>query len=406
MKRIIGILTAVVTVMLLTSAVCAEEDIRVYLDGAQIISDVAPRIVGDRTLVPMRAVFEAFDMEIDWNDKSQTVTAADNSRSVTVSVGADTMTSGGRELALDVPAQIFDDRTFIPVRAVSESLGCEVKWDTRERKVIIISSPDKVVGAAVINPMRCLIDYQPIDHININGYTYIKAFDLEDYGFDIAEDGENIYITRNKTKLPLLIDKYKNGMGGRKTGECHTVRDLWRDPEYGKQLDLFEPDRSVYLDGAAIDCFNADGETYIMADALQRYGPVEWIDNGPLTNFRGLYIDSNTLLLSVAYGDLDLVNTNDLYNFTDSYSGFAKCDVFQHYGAGVGISEYKNKKRDGYGYYMSYWQEMPSHTIYEAGEYEDGVLKNGVCTRNERIDNGWYSMARYEVINFEEYRLE
>ena len=125
--------------MLTTSAMAA--DISVYLDGKALSFDVAPIIENDRTLVPLRAIFEAMGAEVMWDEATRTVISAKGETSVVFQIDNASMFVNGEEKTLDVPAKIKDDRTLIPLRAVSEAYGCGVDWDGATYTVTIVSSP-------------------------------------------------------------------------------------------------------------------------------------------------------------------------------------------------------------------------------------------------------------------------
>lgn len=412
MKKVFILLSAVM-ICISSAVVSANDDIRVYKDGQGLSFDVPPQIIEDYTFVPMRAVFEAFDMTVVWDGDTKTVTAQGNGNTVTMTVGDNRIFKNGTETQLDISARIVGDRTLVPVRAVSESLECEVKWDDDERKVNIISSPDKIIGTATIENMRCLIDYQPIDFVNIDGFTYLKATDLDKYGFDVTEQNGDVYVKRNKDKLPLLIDEYKNDLIGDKwfkpaeypdTNHCHNIQSIWTSPKIGKTFDIFISENKVYLDNIDTNAHNINGEMYMQADELQKYGSVKWVaTDGRWDNpWRGFF--PNTLIIEVANSDLDTIYVPwGLKLEQEDYSGYVSCEYGHRYCADYGLFRYKNGKKNGIGYYMSYYQEIPRSIIYEAGEYEDDKLKNGIRITND-LGEG-ITLFMYEVKDFEKTRL-
>lgn len=133
------------------------EGVTVTLDGRALDFDVPPRIIDGRTLVPMRAIFEAMGAEVDWNGQTQTVTASkygdEEYTVVTMQIGNSVFTvmndliaansysfAQTKNIELDVPPQIINDRTLVPARAVAESFGAEVDWDSQTQTVIIKSA--------------------------------------------------------------------------------------------------------------------------------------------------------------------------------------------------------------------------------------------------------------------------
>lgn len=114
--------------------------ITVNLDGQVLTFDVQPIIVNDRTMVPLRAIFEALGAEVQWFEETQTVKAIKADTEVTLVIDGEAHING--QLAvLDVPARIVNDRTLVPLRFVSEAMGCEVDWIDANQTVIINSNP-------------------------------------------------------------------------------------------------------------------------------------------------------------------------------------------------------------------------------------------------------------------------
>ncbi|MDD4239462.1 MAG: copper amine oxidase N-terminal domain-containing protein [Desulfotomaculaceae bacterium] len=114
--------------------------ITVNLDGQALTFDVQPIIVNDRTLVPLRAIFEALGTEVQWYEETQTVKAIKADTEVTLVIDGEAYING--ELAtLDVPARIVNDRTLVPLRFVSEAMDCQVDWIDTTQTVLINSNP-------------------------------------------------------------------------------------------------------------------------------------------------------------------------------------------------------------------------------------------------------------------------
>jgi hypothetical protein len=112
-------------------------DISVILKGKVISFDQPPIIIDGRTLVPLRAIFEALGATVDWNGKTQTVTSTRENISVSLTINSKIMTKNGKEITLDVPAQLISDRTLVPVRAIAEAFNCNVNWNGDTQTVTI-----------------------------------------------------------------------------------------------------------------------------------------------------------------------------------------------------------------------------------------------------------------------------
>lgn len=123
--------------------VSGANEISVYINGAKLVTDVPPMIVNDRTLVPLRAIAEASGVSVDWEETSQKVTLTSSSQTVILYIGKDTAYTNGTQITLDVPPKIINDRTMVPLRFVGESLGFNVRWYEETSTVTLYSDINK-----------------------------------------------------------------------------------------------------------------------------------------------------------------------------------------------------------------------------------------------------------------------
>jgi hypothetical protein len=112
-------------------------DITVTLDGKQLFFDQLPTIENGRTLVPLRGIFEALGAEVDWNGDTQTVTATQGGKRISLTIGETAAKVDGNTITLDVPAKSVNGRTLVPARFVAESFDCTVDWDGYLQTVLI-----------------------------------------------------------------------------------------------------------------------------------------------------------------------------------------------------------------------------------------------------------------------------
>ncbi|WP_164553308.1 stalk domain-containing protein [Brevibacillus marinus] len=127
------------------SAVSANPDISVFLDGNKLEFDVKPTIVNGSTLVPLRKIFEAQGATVQWDDETKTVTATKDGTVITYTIGSQTAKKNTDTILLTVPGQIINGSTMVPLRFVSEALGSTVGWEGKSR-TITISSATKQKG--------------------------------------------------------------------------------------------------------------------------------------------------------------------------------------------------------------------------------------------------------------------
>lgn len=109
----------------------------ITFNGKPVESDAQPVIENGRTLVPLRVIFELLGAEVEWNEKTRVVTAQKQGVIIDLTIDSDKAYINGKEVTIDVPAKIINNRTYVPVRFVSESMGASVNWDNDTKTVII-----------------------------------------------------------------------------------------------------------------------------------------------------------------------------------------------------------------------------------------------------------------------------
>lgn len=113
------------------------EPVKVVVNRSTLQFDQPPIIVDGRTLVPLRAIFEALDAKVEWDDLTQSITSTRNGDKIVMQIDSKKMYVNGAETTLDVSPCIVNDHTLIPVRAVAEAFDCTVRWDGDTRTVYI-----------------------------------------------------------------------------------------------------------------------------------------------------------------------------------------------------------------------------------------------------------------------------
>ena len=147
-----------VVALKLGSPAAYAKGVRTYVDTAN--KDVYPFTENDRTLVPVRFISENFGARVDWTEATQTVDITCGDNVIQMVLDSNEMKVNGQTVMLDVPAQTYNDRTLIPLRALAEALCKNVFWD--DRGLIIISdenltySEDTIADAGKMLDVRVL----------------------------------------------------------------------------------------------------------------------------------------------------------------------------------------------------------------------------------------------------------
>ncbi|MBE7053555.1 MAG: copper amine oxidase N-terminal domain-containing protein [Ruminococcaceae bacterium] len=142
MKKLISIMMTVIMVVscFACTGVFADDAIKVIIDGKELTMDQPPVLKDGRTLVPLRAIFEALGATVGWDDATKTATGTKDGKEIKIAIDNTVAKVDGKEVKLDVPAQIINSRTLVPVRFISESLGASVAWNGETKTVTITSA--------------------------------------------------------------------------------------------------------------------------------------------------------------------------------------------------------------------------------------------------------------------------
>ncbi len=106
-----------------------------YIDFSSI--NQWPFIDNNRTLVPLRAVFEVLNCNVEWNEQNNSAVVNHNSNKIVISPNSQIAYVNGIAKKLDVPAKLVNNRIMVPLRFISESINKTVIWDDLNKTVLI-----------------------------------------------------------------------------------------------------------------------------------------------------------------------------------------------------------------------------------------------------------------------------
>ncbi|RXT04593.1 hypothetical protein EIZ39_20185 [Ammoniphilus sp. CFH 90114] len=215
------------------------------------------RIVKGRTLVPAKSILEALGAEVEWDGATRTVTITGD-KSMVLQIDSKIVTVDGVEYTLDVPAQIINGKTMVPIRFIGESFGAEVQWD-QENQMATILTPEITIMVG-------------IDQI-------VKVWDMGPNGFDINEhrdlngDGkpDTLRITGGKgNKLSIFVES--NDQSVEYTSEPDSIvsqKMMLTDLHNNGKLQLLEVQKNVNDGDYYLDAYTfVQGEFDLVAGLL------------------------------------------------------------------------------------------------------------------------------------------
>ncbi len=169
MKKIISVLLAVL--MLACVNVSAENPITVEVDFGTVQFDTPPVNISGRVLVPVRAIFEAMGADVRWNAGTKTVTSKLDNTIVVMEIDNPTMRINGEAKRIDVAPTIINDRTLVPARAAAEAFGGRVQWLGEQHKVVISTK-------AFAKKLETVENYSSVRKLELGETQAVSAFNM------------------------------------------------------------------------------------------------------------------------------------------------------------------------------------------------------------------------------------
>ena len=150
MKKIFYALM-VLGLILSASLVCfAANDASVTIDGKAVkfSADSGTPFIdqNNRTQVPLRLTMETAGCDVEWDDVTRTAIVNKGDVDVEVPIGKSYILVNGEYIQNDTVAVIIDNRTYLPIRAALEAIGCSVSWDQDTKTVIVDTDPEYVTA--------------------------------------------------------------------------------------------------------------------------------------------------------------------------------------------------------------------------------------------------------------------
>lgn len=228
------------------AAPVAQAEIKVaYNQKAIQFPDQKPVISNKRTLVPIRPIAEGLGFKVDWNEKTRTVTIVKGSNNVSLVVSQKIARRNGETITLDVPAQIINKRTVVPVRFIAEALNYQVDWEQATQTVKIADKAaaekpgtQQQTGQDAQQPTAeepankiALIDQDSIKATSFNIVGVVGAYRIAG---TVSEETEKLTVEFNGSSYEANIGdngKFELNINGEPDIEEFTIKAVKKDAE-------------------------------------------------------------------------------------------------------------------------------------------------------------------------------
>ncbi|MCJ8011814.1 copper amine oxidase N-terminal domain-containing protein [Paenibacillus sp. KQZ6P-2] len=178
MKRIsillMALLICAAAMPVITTA--AALPIRIVVNGDPVkLPDAQPFTdANNRLQVPIRFVSEALGAKVGWNNKARAATVAIGKNEITLTAGKKIYILNGKSMQMDTEVLLLHDRTFVPIRFVSEALGATVNWDGKVNTVYIDTSKigQTPADTGTVDYYGFVLDPHPSSKLIVNKGSY------------------------------------------------------------------------------------------------------------------------------------------------------------------------------------------------------------------------------------------
>lgn len=114
-----------------------EPPIAIHIDNRILQTSVSPVIQNGNVLVPMRVIFQALGAQVDWNAQDRTIAGTKGDVQIKLQVGSKNAFKNGATIKLNVAPCLIKNNTMVPLRFIGESFGASVQWEGKTRQVFI-----------------------------------------------------------------------------------------------------------------------------------------------------------------------------------------------------------------------------------------------------------------------------
>ncbi|OEH94455.1 DUF3993 domain-containing protein [Bacillus solimangrovi] len=161
------------------------EQISLKINGNRIILAQNPIIQNERTLIPLRAVSEHLNGEVLWDKHDQKIMIQKGDKLIKLWIGKKQAFVNEEAITLDTPAIVVNNRTMVPTRFVSEALDAVVEWEDYSNTINILSE-DVITKHQAEDLVRAYVQIPEISE-TIVAFDHMEGDEYVIHVYDVVE---------------------------------------------------------------------------------------------------------------------------------------------------------------------------------------------------------------------------
>lgn len=200
----------------LSTATCFASTIRISLNGSILKTNVAPIQTSGTALVPIRVISENLGASVKYDPNRKLISITTANTSIELVIDQRTAKVNGRNVSLNVAPQIVNNTTMVPIRFISENLNCTVNWDARKQLVTIVSKTIPTGNTQVKELPTATLKVKDYGTITIELYPNLAPNTVNNF-ITLANSGFYDNLTFHRVIKDFMIqggDPLGDGSGG------------------------------------------------------------------------------------------------------------------------------------------------------------------------------------------------
>lgn len=198
MKKVLALLL-VIALMIPVSAVSAatlrpDANIKVFLEGKRLSFDIDPVQTQGTTLVQFTTIFKALGLKYTWDQETKTINGYNEELQLRLTINDPISNVNGYNILLNVAPTVYQNKTLVPLRFVSEATGMKVTWNAAAKTINIDNNPNRELievpsldpftfGAQAGDSPKAVEKLVGVEGTNLYGDD-IYSYDAEFLGYD------------------------------------------------------------------------------------------------------------------------------------------------------------------------------------------------------------------------------
>ena len=177
------------------------KEIIIKIDGTTVTPKDMPAVAIDgRTLLPMRQIVQELGCEVTWNEEAKQVYVINSTHTLVFTIDSMTGYKNGATFTMDVPPMIINDRTMLPVRALANALDLDIQWEDATRTVAITTEKKDTTPTDSTTPVTPSVNEVTLNKVTVpTSKTAEQIFLIQASG--AISSYQEVYVADDKVVL-------------------------------------------------------------------------------------------------------------------------------------------------------------------------------------------------------------